>query len=188
MLPWSDVQGIEIQMTPSAGTRGAPQTLVVVYDATGRRLILPHLHDRNRLNVPQEVATLRSLWTLGRGEDWTANTEVAAKIAYTRKHPVPLALMGLLGAIAAFLLAIVIFVVVLIAGGYANGGSTIVSPPVLMGVLPGTAYVATLVIVGLRRRTDRGDTDQTIADLQSTGLQSTDQQIADPRRANRRRH
>ena len=155
VLNWSDVQGIEIEMSPGAGTRGSPRTMVVVYDSAGRRQFLPHLHDRSGLNLTQEVATLRGLWALGRGEDWLPDPETTAKIAYTRKHPMQLAIVALLGAIAAFLLGIAIFVVVLVSGGYADGGATVVSPPVLLGVLPGTAYVATLVIVGIRRCADR---------------------------------
>jgi len=155
VLSWPDVQGIETEMNQAAGTRGAPQQMVVVYDSGGRRHLLPHLHDRSGLNLAQEVATLRGLWTLGRGENWLPDSDIAARIAYTRKHPMRLTIVALLGAVAAFLAGFVIFFVALISGGYADGGATVFSPPVLLGVLPITAYVATLVAVGIRRRADR---------------------------------
>ncbi len=97
VLHWPDIQGIKTRMNPAFGQRGAPRVMVVLYIAGNRRYLLPHVHDRNGLDVAQEVATLRGLWTLGRGEDWRPDPETAAKIAYTRKHPVPLALVALLG-------------------------------------------------------------------------------------------
>jgi hypothetical protein len=155
VFPWPEIQGIETQMNQAAGTRSALRVLVVVYDSKGRRHILPHVHDRNGLNVVQEVATLRGLWTLGRGENWVRHPDVAAKITYTRKHPLMLPIVALMAAVAAFLVGILVFFIVLIGGGYANGGATLVTPPYLLGVFPGSVYVITLVVVGLRRRAER---------------------------------
>jgi hypothetical protein len=154
VLGWPEIQGVETRMNQAA-TRGAPRVLVVVYNAKGRPINLPHVHDRRGLNVVQEVATLRGLWTLGRGENWTPSPAVAAKITYARTYPMHVTIVALLGAIAAFLLAIVIFIVVLATGGYDNGGGALVQPGLLVGAFPGTVYVVTLVVVGLRRRADR---------------------------------
>ncbi len=155
VLHWPDIQGIETRMSPAFGQRGAPRVMVVLYIEGNRRYLLPHVHDRNGLDVAQEVATLRGLWTLGRGEDWRPDPETAAKIVHTRKHPVPLALVALLGAIIAFATGIVIFFVVLVTGGYADGGAPAFSPLMLLGVLPIAAYVATFIVVGTRRRAKR---------------------------------
>jgi hypothetical protein len=70
VVAWTDVQGIETEVNRAAGMRGAPRLVVVIYAAGGRRRLLPYLHDRDGLDVAQEVATLRGLWTLGRGENW----------------------------------------------------------------------------------------------------------------------
>lgn len=155
VLHWPEVQGIEVYLNPSFGARGGPRQMVVVYGVSRRRYLLPQLHDRNRFNVAHEVATLRGLWTLGRGEAWQPDPETSARIAYVRKHPLPLAFAALLGAVAGFVAGIVIFVIVLASGGYADGGSSAVSPVVLIGILPATAYVVTLVVLGVRRRADR---------------------------------
>lgn len=68
---WPDVQGIEIEVNPGAGAQGAPSRMVVLYDASGRRRILPHLNDRNTPDLAHEVAALREVWMRHRGEDWT---------------------------------------------------------------------------------------------------------------------
>ena len=61
---WPDVQGIEIEVNPGAGAQGAPAHVVVLYDASGHRRILPHLNDRNTPDLAREVAALREMWLL----------------------------------------------------------------------------------------------------------------------------
>ncbi|MFI9815611.1 hypothetical protein [Saccharothrix variisporea] len=87
---WSAVQGIEIEVNPGAGARGAPNRIVVLYDATGRRRFLPHLNDRSTADLDGEVAALREVWALCRGEDWVPVPVAVEKIARTRRYPTPL--------------------------------------------------------------------------------------------------
>lgn len=155
-LAWSEVQGIEVQANPGAGAaRGTPRQIVMIYTSAGGKFQLPHLHDRGGVDLWHEVAALRELWILGRGEDWRPNPQVAAKIAFTRKHPLQLAIVAMVAGMAAFLAGIVIFFIVLVSGGYADGGATVFQPVTLLGVFPGTVYVLTFVIVGLRRSAER---------------------------------
>lgn len=65
-LAWSDVQGIEIE--DQAG--GPQKQIAVLYDADGRRRVLPFLNDRGTGDLAGEVAALREMWIRGRGEDW----------------------------------------------------------------------------------------------------------------------
>jgi hypothetical protein len=155
---WPDVQGIEIEMNPGTGARGAPRQRVALYDAAGKRYFLPHLHDRAGLDLAREVAVLREVWILGRGEDWVPVPRIAARIAETRRHPTPLSTVALLTAIGVFVVATMLFVILLLTGTYDGnhgGVATVLSPFLLMLGVPTVVYIATLLIVAARRRADR---------------------------------
>ncbi|GAB2604614.1 hypothetical protein GCM10027168_41940 [Streptomyces capparidis] len=154
---WPDVQGIEIEVNPGAGAQGAPSRIVVLYDARGRRRILPHLNDRNTPDLAREVAALREVWMLRRGDDWAPAPEAADKIARMRRHPTPLVHIAVRAMLGAFLIGTVLFLVALAAGMYdgtdTNAFADVVFHPfALIGVLPLMVYVGTLVVGAILRR------------------------------------
>lgn len=68
-VAWPDVRGIEIEVDRGSARRGGPALIVVVHDAAGRKRVLPHLNDRAVRDLDGEVAALREVWALCRGED-----------------------------------------------------------------------------------------------------------------------
>lgn len=157
-VPWPEVQGIEIKLNPGGGTRGTPREWVIVYVSTGKRYLLPQLNDRNGYVLEYEVSNMRELWTRRRGDDWAPLPAVAAAIDYHRRHKLTAGTVALLTAICGELAGLVIAMVLLIAGAYANPDelpSRIFTPLVLFGVLPVGTFVVTWLVVGLRRRRER---------------------------------
>jgi preprotein translocase subunit Sss1 len=154
---WPDVQGIEIEVNPGAGAQGAPSRIVVLYDASGRRRILPHLNDRNIPDLAREVAALREAWMLRRGDDWAPVPEAADKIARMRRHPTPLVHIAVQTMLGAFLLGGVLFIVALAMGVYDGSGTNafadvVFHPLALSMVLPLGVYIGTLVVGAILRR------------------------------------
>ncbi|KUL20856.1 hypothetical protein [Streptomyces regalis] len=154
---WPDVQGIEIEVNPGAGAQGAPSRIVVLYDASGRRRTLPHLNDRNIPDLAGEVAALREVWMLRRGEDWAPVPEAADKIARVRRYPTPLVHIAVKMMFGGLLLGIVLFLIALASGVYdgsdPNAFADIVFHPLaLCMVLPFGAYIGTFVIGAILRR------------------------------------
>ncbi|MGY0062476.1 PH domain-containing protein [Streptomyces sp. LZ34] len=79
---WCDIQGIEIEGNPGAMVdQTQPTGIVVVHHRDGRRITLPHLHDRRGLSVYQEVSAMREMWERRRGEDWTPRPGAEAAVA-----------------------------------------------------------------------------------------------------------
>lgn len=159
-VPWSRVQGIEIQDNPGAG-QAAPQLVTVLYDADGKRYFLPHLHDRAPLDLEEEVAELRQAWRERRGPGWTAVPEVADRIDRIRQGESSPWLNGALGAAAGFLIGIVAFVVALNTGVYDYDADnpplveTLTEPLSLTVGLPLTFGLLSLVGTVLYRRRRR---------------------------------
>lgn len=154
---WPDVQGIEIEVNPGAGAQGAPAHVVVLYDASGHRRILPHLNDRNTPDLAREVAALREMWLLHRGESWAPVPEAADKITRARRHPTPLVHIAVKVMFGGLLLGIVLFLIALASGVYEGPDSnaladTVFHPLALCMVLPLGAYVGTFVVGAIVRR------------------------------------
>ncbi|MEJ2853204.1 MULTISPECIES: hypothetical protein [unclassified Saccharothrix] len=153
---WSDVQGIEVEVNPGAGARGAPGRIAVLYDASGRRRVLPHLNDRNTPDLDGEVADLHETWTLHRGEDWAPVPDVAQKIARVRRHPTPLVHIAVKAMVGAFLVGTVGCLIALATGAYSRPGNavvdTVLDPFALILVLPLGVYIGTLVVGAILRR------------------------------------
>ncbi|WP_217214852.1 hypothetical protein [Streptomyces sp. AC550_RSS872] len=154
---WPDVQGIEIEINPGAGAQGAPGQIVVLYDASGRRRTLPHLNDRNTPDLAHEVAALRELWVLRRGEDWAPVPEAANKIARVRRHPTPLVHIAVKMMFGGLVLGIVLFLLALASGVYDGSEPNVFAdivfhPMALCMVLPLGAYVGTFVVGAIVRR------------------------------------
>src|SRR6266702_3302582 len=155
---WADVQDIEIEVNRQAGQRGQPTYVVAMYDAAGKRHLLPHLHDRNNLDLARTADTLRRIWLRQRGADWAAIPNVTVTIQRERTRPMPAINSAFIALGAAIVLGIVVFVVVIVSGGYQDENSvtaTVFSPAVLIGGFPVAAFVITWVVVALRRRTSR---------------------------------
>jgi hypothetical protein len=154
---WSDVQGIEIEVNPGAGAQGAPSRIVVLYDASGRRLVLPHLNDRNTPDLAREVAALCEVWRLRRGEGWAPVPKAADKIARMRRHPTPLVHIAVKTMFGAFLLGGILFFIALATGRYDGSDSnafadTVFHPLALFMVLPLGVYFGTFVVGAVLRR------------------------------------
>ncbi|WP_141311158.1 hypothetical protein [Streptomyces spinoverrucosus] len=152
---WADVQGIEIEVNPGAGAQGAPIRIVVLYDASGRRRVLPHLNDRNTPDLEGEVAALREVWMLRRGDGWAPIPKAADKIARMRRHPTPLVHIAVKAMLCAFLLAIVVFLIALASGTYDGSDDvtdTVFHPLALFMVLPLGVYIGTFVVGAILRR------------------------------------
>lgn len=154
--PWPDVQGIEIEINPGAG-RGAPDLIVVLYDAEGRRRILPQLNEKNLPDLEGEVEALREVWMLRRGEDWAPVGKAADKIARARAYPRPLAHIAVGAMLCAMMAGTVLFCVILVTGLYDVISEnpvteTLFHPAAVIGVMPLLVYIGTLVIGGIRRR------------------------------------
>jgi hypothetical protein len=154
---WPDVQGIEIEVNPGAGAQGAPSQIVVLYDASGRRRILPHLNDRNTPDLAHEVAALREVWTLHRGESWAPVPEAADKIARMRRYPTPLVHIAVKMMFGGLLLGIVLFLIALASGVYDSSDTnafadTVFHPLALCVVLPLGAYIGTFAVGAILRR------------------------------------
>jgi hypothetical protein len=154
---WPDVQGIEIEVNPGSEAEGAPSRIAVLYDASGRRRILPHLNDRNSPDLACEVAALREVWTLHRGEDWSPVPAVTEKIARMRRHPTPLVHIAFKTMLGAGMVGAVLFLVALASGVYDGVDTnpfagTIVHPLALFVVLPLVAFIGAFVVGTLHRR------------------------------------
>ncbi|MFI6274602.1 PH domain-containing protein [Streptomyces sp. NPDC050988] len=79
-LAWEDIQELHIEHNPGALTHGnGPELTTYAYGSGGRRALLPYLDDRH-VDVEREVALLREIWHQLRGEDWTPDPSVAARI------------------------------------------------------------------------------------------------------------
>lgn len=156
---WPDVQGIEIEANPLAA-EGSPRRVAVLYDVTGSRYALPYLNDRSSPDLTHEVAALREVWLMRRGENWRPTPEVAARIARRRAQLTPLWLIALLPAFFAFWVGMGIFVFALIAGVYPQDtdpdpsvlAETVLHPVALFAGLPAVASVTALVVAVIRRR------------------------------------
>jgi len=154
---WPDVQGIEIELNPAAVRRGLPERIVVLYDSSGRRLVLPHLNDRAVADLEGEVEDLRAAWMLRRGEDWAPVGKAADKIARARAYPRPLAHIAVGAMLCAMMAGTVLFCVILVTGLYDVISEnpvteTLFHPAAVIGVMPLLVYIGTLVIGGIRRR------------------------------------
>ncbi|MEU5640670.1 PH domain-containing protein [Streptomyces milbemycinicus] len=69
---WRDIQAIEIDAYPHRLVhRTQPAAIVVVRHRDGRKITLPHLHDKRGLSVHQEVLAMHAIWERRRGDDWT---------------------------------------------------------------------------------------------------------------------
>lgn len=154
---WQDVQGIEIEVNPGAEARGAPGRVVVLYDASGRRLTLPHLNDRETADLTGEVAALREVWELRRGDDWAPVPKAADRIARVHRHPTPLVQLAVRGLLGGLVAGIVLFLFALNTGVYGGFGDKTVAdvvfhPLALLVVLPLGGYIGTFVIGAVLRR------------------------------------
>jgi hypothetical protein len=154
---WQDVQGIEIEVNPGAEAQGAPGWVVVLYDASGRRLTLPHLNDRETADLAGEVAALREVWELRRGDGWAPVPKAADKIARTRRHPTPLVQLAVRGMLGGLVAGSVLFLVALNTGVYDGLGDKTVAdvvfhPLALMMVLPLGGCIGTFVVGAILRR------------------------------------
>ncbi|KAK1178599.1 PH domain-containing protein [Streptomyces sp. NBS 14/10] len=79
---WRDIQAIEIEGYPySLVPRTQPAAIVVVRDRDGRKITLPHLHDKRGLSVHQEVLAMRAIWERRRGDDWTPLPDAETTVA-----------------------------------------------------------------------------------------------------------
>jgi hypothetical protein len=154
---WQDVQGIEIEVNPGSETQGAPGWVVVLYDSSGRRLALPHLNDRETADLAGEVADLREVWELRRGEGWAPVPEAADKIARMRRHPTPLVQLAVKGMLGGLVAGSVLFLVALNTGVYDGLGDktaadVVFHPLALLIVLPLSGYIGTFAIAAILRR------------------------------------
>ncbi|MFB4318396.1 hypothetical protein [Actinomadura sp. 21ATH] len=150
---WPDVQGIEIEENQGE----APGKVAVLYDAAGRRRTLPHLNDRGTVDLPREVAALREVWALHRGEDWAPVPKVADAIARTRRHPTPLVHIAFKAMMGAAMAGTVLFLIALATGMYAKNDAhafvaMMAHPLALLMVLPLAAFIGAFAIGTLRRR------------------------------------
>jgi hypothetical protein len=153
---WSDVQGIEIELNRGEA-QGAPTRVVVLYDALGRRCTLPHLHNRSTFDLAREVAALREVWMLRRGEDWAPVPEVADKIARSRRYPTPLVHIAFKTMLGAALVGTVLFLIALAAGMYTRADTNALAammlhPLTLLMALPIVAFIGAFVIGTILRR------------------------------------
>ncbi|HYS36408.1 MAG TPA: hypothetical protein VEO01_12325, partial [Pseudonocardiaceae bacterium] len=83
---------------------------------------------------------------------------VTVTIQRERTRPMPAINSAFIALGAAMVLAFIVFVVVIVSGGYQDENSvtaTVFSPAVLIGGFPVAAFVITWVVVALRRRTSR---------------------------------
>lgn len=154
--PWPDVQGIEIEINPGAG-RGAPDLIVVLYDAEGRRRILPQLNEKNLPDLEGEVEALREVWMLRRGEDWAPVGKAADKIARARRYPRPLVHVAVMAMFLGLAAGVVISLVMLATGMYDVINENPVTealfrPMTLILAMPFLAYIGTFVIGAIVRR------------------------------------
>ncbi|MFF5263092.1 hypothetical protein ACFY4C_29540, partial [Actinomadura viridis] len=154
---WSDVQGIEIEVNHGEA-QGAPTRVAVLYDVSGRRCTLPQLHNRSTFDLAREVAALREVWMLHRGEDWAPVPEVADRIARSRRHSTPLVHIAFKTMLGAAMVGTVLFLIALAAGMYTSADDTnalvamMLHPLALLMVLPIVAFIGAFVIGTILRR------------------------------------
>jgi hypothetical protein len=69
-IEWRDIQAIETNRHWNGGES------VIVYDADGRRIKLPHVNSWSVPAFQPAVANLRRIWTRYRGDDWALDPEL----------------------------------------------------------------------------------------------------------------
>lgn len=160
-ISWADIQDIRVETNPAAvSSEDAPKELVAVYDAGGHRTTLPHLSQANLagqgLSLQAEVEHLRSAWMQLRGGQWVPERAAISKIAERARYTFSPWMAGLLWAIAAELLAILLTVIGLFSGAdrLPRPASFLFSPGLIL-ILPAAVYVITSVAAVIVRRRRR---------------------------------
>lgn len=160
VVPWREVQGIEIRHNLDLGTDDGPLRVAVYYDASGRRRDLPYLNDRFwPVTLDDEVAAARETWLRRRGMAWKPVPRVERRIAQDQREAVPPWALAMGVGSFVFVLGIIAFIVLLLTGAYGRGGAdtfadTYFPPLVLVAAVPAGTCVLTLLAAVLWRRRD----------------------------------
>lgn len=158
-IPWSDVQDIRVEVNPGHLAKdSAPKEIVVVYDQTGRRRTLPHVNEKNLsghgATLSAETQRLRTTWELRRGADWAPIAQVRAKAAERARYGVSSWMVGLIAAMVAVPVAIVVFLIGLF-GDLTEGPLSFVFEPEFIMVAPLVVYFVVSIASVIRRRRAR---------------------------------
>jgi hypothetical protein len=159
-IPWSRVQAIMIEINPGAIAEGAaPKRIAVAYDATGRRVPLPHLNEktfaRRYGSLESEVDNIRAAWLAGRGEGWTPVAHAQAKAADMARYGVNSWAVGLMWASLTLPVVAIVFVTGLIVGVDAPWPWSLMFLPEALLVVPIVVFFVAAVASLIARRRAR---------------------------------
>lgn len=149
---WSDIQDVQEQPNPLAGMAHQASRIGVVYDTRGSRIELPWVNDLSRAHLDSDIALVRQVWTMRRGDEWRPNravrSDVVGQPAPDLRVALDVQIDALVNAAGAFLLGALVYVALLLNGGYA-GEDTFADRWLgawqLLALLPLATYVGTLV-------------------------------------------
>lgn len=156
-IEWSAVQEIRVEANPAAmESSRAPQALMAVYEASGRRTVLPHVNEKNLARAGSdlmvEFQAIAETWLDRRGTGWTPDLRVAEMLAKRDAYRAP-SEVGVIAMYGALPIVVVAFVVAHLAGAFERGfplpGWTL--PAAFLG-LPAVAFVVGYLVQRIRMR------------------------------------
>jgi hypothetical protein len=154
-ISWPDIQEIQIEPNPIPRLqRGLPTQRVVVYGASGRRIVLPHMNERTfgdvLLGLEATVEYIDATWRQRRGPQWTPISEAQDAAAEARIYGVSSWWVGAHWAIGLESFLVATLFVLIIAGAMQQVSGALVLA-ILIGV-PAVAFFTAAIVSKARRR------------------------------------
>ncbi|GLV81949.1 hypothetical protein Slala03_16380 [Streptomyces lavendulae subsp. lavendulae] len=114
-LAWEDIQEIRAVPNPNAAmNKNQPRVISYAYDYEGRRVQLMYVDD-NHVDVAREIGLIRAAWEELRGPDWEQDPQALARMERQAVREGRM-MAGMLWGCGIFFVALVVVLVVVIAG------------------------------------------------------------------------